>query len=492
MLHQVQNYNFFFICQKKVVPLQQIMRKICSFILFWACALLSMAQTHASADKLFQAGDYTTAQEQYGKLLKSYPREALYLYRYARCAQELGDFATALQYFDKAGDRYMLKYFYLGEIYLQQWNVDAAIEAYNKYLSSLTEPSERESYIAQQMAHAEKLQRYLRRVEQVAIIDSVLVPLNSLLITHSLSLSPEAGHLRYDSVGGIDFTNQRGDHRLWSQRVDSNQILLSSHRLLDTWTTPDTLPETINFTARQISPYLLNDGVTLYFAAQDSNGLGGLDLYISRYNTATELYTAPENLGFPYNSPANEYMLILDENQGVGYLATDRFAPQGYVHIYSWAIPEQKQYCRGIPSDSLAAYAQLRAFARADRAAIEEPYELVEVQVEQPPHDAIFFVINDSVIYTSVNAFLSPEAKKLFMEWEQLQERLAKDQNQLEILRMQYMQAEVSEQATIAPQILKLEHDLLRLQERCLALPREIRQIETLKITPKPLERLEL
>ena len=454
------------------------MRKIYSLILFLACALLAMAQTHSSADKLFQAGDYTAAQEQYGKLLRSYPREALYLYRYARCAQELGDYPTALQYFDKAGDRYMLKYFYLGEIYLQQWHAEAAIEAYNKYLSSLTEPSEREPYVAQQIARAEKLQRYLRRVERLEIIDSVLVPLNSSLITHGLSLSLEAGRLQYDSLGGIGFTNQRGDHRLWSQLVDSSQVLLSSHRLLDTWTTPDTLPATINFTACQISPYLLNDGVTLYFAAQDSNGLGGLDVYISRYNTTTELYTAPENLGFPYNSPANEYMFILDENQGVGYLATDRFAPQGYVHIYSWAIPEQRQYCRGMDPDTLAAYAQLRAFYKAERLdnVASEPSAPSEPSAT---HDDIFFIINDSVIYTSVDDFLSPGARRLFIEWEQLQERLTKEQDQLELLRMQYMQAEESIQGTLAPQILKLERDLEQLQERFRALPREIRRKET-------------
>ena len=459
------------------------MRKIYSLILFLACALLAVAQTHSSADKLFQAGDYTTAQEQYGKLLKSYPREALYLYRYARCAQELGDFPTALQYFDKAGDRYMLKYFYLGEIYLQQWHAEAAIEAYNKYLSSLTEPNEREPYIAQQIARAEKLQRYLRRVERVAVIDSVLVPLNSSLITNSLSLSPEAGHLQYDSLGGIEFTNQRGDHRLWSQLVDSSQILLSSHRLLDAWTTPDTLPATINFTVCQISPYLLNDGVTLYFAAQDTNGLGGLDIYISRYNTATELYTSPENLGFPYNSPANEYMYIVDENQGVGYLATDRFAPQGYVHIYSLMIPKHKQYCRGMTPDSLVAYAQLSIFDKATPETLE-PLELLKpleqhTQVCSEPHDAISFVINDSVIYTSVDDFLSQEAKSLFIEWEQLQERVTKEQDQLELLRMQYMQAEEPTQGTLAPQILKLERDLEQLQVRFLALPREIRQKET-------------
>ena len=116
--------------------------------------------------------------------------------------------------------------------------------------------------------------------------------------------------------------------------------------LLDQWTQPDTLPENINFTSDQCSPYVLNDGVTLYFAAKDSNGLGGLDIYVSRYNMATENYTNPENLGFPYNSTANEYLFVLDEMRQIGYLATDRFAAEGRVHVYSFAISADKQYWR--------------------------------------------------------------------------------------------------------------------------------------------------
>jgi hypothetical protein len=177
-------------------------------------------------------------------------------------------------------------------------------------------------------------------------------------------------------------------------------------------------------------------------------------------------------------------MYIVDENQGVAYLATDRFAPQGYVHVYSLAIPEQKQYCRGMTSDSLAAYAQLRAFCKTERSD-NVPSKLSELSNPSDPsklHDAISFVINDSVIYTSVDAFLSQEAKQLFMEWEQLQERLTKEQNQLEQLRMQYMQAEETLQAELAPRILQLESDIVRLQERCWALPREIRQRESSKL----------
>ena len=452
------------------------MQKLYIIILLLAYTILSVAQTHASADKLFQAGDYITAQEQYGKLLRSYPINSLYLYRYARCAQEIGDFSTALLYFDKAGDRYMLKYFYLGEIHLQLWNTEAAITAYNKYLASLQEPNDRVAYIEQQITHAKKLQRYLRRVERLAVIDSVLVSKDQMLMP--CVLSPEAGILQYDSIGCIQFTNQRGDQRLWSQYIDSTQVLLSSHRLLDTWTIADTLPATINFTSNQVSPYLLNDGITLYYAALDTNGLGGFDIYVSRYNTATELYTTPENLGFPYNSSANEYMLIVDEVQGIGYLATDRFAPSDSVHIYSFIIPEQKQYCRGLTSDSLVAYAQLRLFDKADYSQKNDSATLNQLSIEPTSHDTIYFILNDSIVYTSVTDFRSEEAKKLFIEWENLQLLLNTEKEQLTILREKYMTANEQTRRELSPLILQLEHNQSHIQFRSKKLLHNLRLIE--------------
>ena len=255
-------------------------------------------------------------------------------------------------------------------------------------------------------------------------------------------------------------------------------MLLSSHRLLDTWTIADTLPATINFTSNQVSPYLLNDGITLYYAALDTNGLGGFDIYVSRYNTATELYTTPENLGFPYNSSANEYMLIVDEVQGIGYLATDRFAPSDSVHIYSFIIPEQKQYCRGLTSDSLVAYAQLRLFDKADYSQKNDSATLNPLSIEPNSHDTIYFILNDSIVYTSVTDFRSEEAKKLFIEWENLQLLLNTEKEQLTILREKYMTANEQTRRELSPLILQLEHNQSHIQFRSKKLLHNLRLIE--------------
>ena len=451
------------------------MRKIVVFIVS-ILSLTLYGQTHASADKLFQAGDYQAAQQAYAALLKSYPREALYLYRYARCAQELEDYSTALQYFEKAGDRYMLKYFYIGEIYMQLWRADDAISAYNTYLQSQKQPNEREAYIQQQIAKAEKLQRYLRRVERIEVIDSVQVPIDSML--YNISLSTEAGRLTWDSLGSTIYTNERGDRRLLACAVDSTRLLVSTHRLLDEWTQPDTFPATINFTQDQRSPYLLNDGVTLYFAANDSNGLGGLDIYVSRYNMATENFTTPENIGMPYNSPANEYMLVLDETQQVGYLATDRFATAGHVHIYSFVIPERKQYWRHIAADTLAAYAQLKRYDTIEADATATTYDSGKQEVDSEKARDFSFVVNDSTIYHSLNDFSSAKAKDKYLAWVKAEEQYQAEQEELAELREEYSTADEAQQKELTPTILRLENSQSQLLQRVQTLLIEIRQIE--------------
>lgn len=451
------------------------MKKILLFIVYITSSIVLLGQTHSSADKLFQGGEYGAAQEAYGALLKRYPTEALYLYRYARCAQELGDDTTAIQYFDKAGDRYKLKYFYLGESYMRLWRVEEAIEAYNTYLSTLKEPNEREPHIAQQIAKAEKLQRYLRRTERIQVIDSVEVALDSMLMV--CTLSAEAGTLKLDSLYSTVYTNQRGDRQMRTAMVDSARVLVASHMLLDQWTQPDTLPENINFTNDQCSPYVLNDGITLYFAAKDSNGLGGLDIYVSRYNMATENYTNPENLGFPYNSTANEYLFVLDEMRQIGYLATDRFATEGRVHVYSFSIPQQKRYWRNIAIDSLVAYARLEAFelVQADSLLSIEHIEIAENTDEIGD---FCLIINDSVVYHALSDFRQSAAKEQYQEWQKANKQYLSEQQQLANLRQQYAVAEEDRKKELTPVILQLEENQSHLFLQCEKLLLTIRQIE--------------
>ena len=449
------------------------MRKISILILFVCCTAFALAQKNLSADKLYHAGEYKLASEKYERILKTSPYNTVAIFRYARCVQELGDVDKAMEYYAKLSSRHLSKYLHMGDIYVLKYNPDAAIEAYNMHLEVQDRTPEELAIIAKKIKYAELLKRYLRRVERIVVVDSMLVPMDKML--DCCQLSTEAGQLQYDSLLGVLYTNQRADLRLWSQRVDSTSQLYSSHRLLDTWTEPEPLPVNVNFTVSQQSPYLLGDGVTLYFAAQDTAGFGGLDIYVTRYNTVTEQYTEPDNIGFPYNSPANEYMLLIDEVQQRGYLATDRFAPAGYVHIYTYVLPEIKQYWRGLSTESLAEYAQLSSWDKAGA-----PSEsTLEVESTDSASEDFFFVLNDSVVYTTATDFVSPEAYVVFMEWEKQSLKLQYESEQLYDLRLQYMEASEAERQELAPIMLQLEANYPVLKQYCQSLLLEARRLES-------------
>ena len=455
------------------------MRKFCLIGLFLMLVGLTFAQSAAKADALFQDGKYAEAQIEYKHLLKRYPTSALYLYRYARCTQELGDYPTALVYFEKAGNRYDLKHFYVGEICMHLFYFDRAIDSYNRYLTTIDSSSPRVPYIRSQIQKAEKLQRYLRRVEKVEIIDSVETTLDSILAYCPLSL--EAGRINLDSAQHVVYTNQRGDRKLWGAHHDSIQVLVSSHKLIEQWSTPDTLPREVNMSACQAYPYMLSDGVTLYFSACDPNGLGGYDIYITRYNTHTEAYTVPENLGMPFNSTANDYMMLIDEHKNIGYFATDRFSTEGKVRIYSFVPKQQKSFWRDIPQDSLIAYAQLRHIVPAQNTITTEHQEqetTSAINKEDKFGNTIFFVLNDSVVYTSLDDFQNPTAKSNFQEWQTIQQQIDKDAQYLSILRQQYSEADENERKQIAPTILQLENQQSQSTEQSAQLIRMIRKAE--------------
>ena len=224
------------------------------------------------------------------------------------------------------------------------------------------------------------------------------------------------------------------------------------------WSQPDTLPQEVNIADKQAYPYVLSDGVTIYFAACDSNGLGGYDIYVTRYNTYTDSYTTPENLGMPFNSTANDYLMLIDEHNNIGYFATDRFSPKGKVRIYSFIPAGQKSYWRGLSQDSLVAYAQLRYTWSTERMPSNNnttsPSNRI---VTEDTEKKIFFVLNDSVVYTSVNDFQNPNALKKYQEWEELQKQITNNTKRLEQLRHQYSEADPMGQKKLTPTILRLE-----------------------------------
>jgi tetratricopeptide (TPR) repeat protein len=447
------------------------------------------AQSDFKANALFEEGRYEEAKTAYAALLKRSPRSVLYAYRYARCAQETGDHRTAVEYFRNTGKKYVLTYFFLGESYMELWRPEEAIEAYRTYLAEASDNA-RARHAAAQIRVAEMRQRYLRRVRDIAILDSVMMPKAEFLAAYRLS--PEAGTLTQDTDGCVSYRNQRSDRYIYTVRTGTGSSLVSSYRLLDRWSVPDTLDATVNFTPVQNYPFCQSDGVTITFAAEDPDGFGGLDIYICRYNSATDTYTKPENAGFPFNSEGNDYMLATDEAGRSGWFATDRSAPPDSVCVYRFLLTDEPQYLSGLTPDSLALYARLEAVHRASQplstnavaVAPEEETEDEDGKATASQNGTegdgrIVFVLNDHTVYSTEDTFVSPEALQLYRLYRRQEQELRTEGNRLEGLREQYRSADTEHRKQLALSILSLEKKVRALQADSAATLQQVRVLET-------------
>lgn len=88
-----------------------------------------------------------------------------------------------------------------------------------------------------------------------------------------------------------------------------------------TWGTPVNLGATYNTPGNEVFPFINGDG-QLFYSSDGLPGLGGLDVFVC-WPEGTGL-GAPENVGYPANSKADDFGYISDKENKTGYLSSNR------------------------------------------------------------------------------------------------------------------------------------------------------------------------
>ena len=100
---------------------------------------------------------------------------------------------------------------------------------------------------------------------------------------------------------------------------------------------PINLGSTINTVHREQFPFVGNES-TLYFSSDGHQGLGGLDIFMSKiYDGA---YSKPLNLGETINSEMDDFGFIVNEDDDTGYLSSNR---TGYDNLYAFTRKENER-----------------------------------------------------------------------------------------------------------------------------------------------------
>lgn len=461
-------------------------------LLFLAMAAAGgRSQTLAQARALYDKGEYGEAKAAFRRLAQSQPANGNYSLWYGVCCLKTGDAAAAVPPLEAAVRRRVPGgQLYLGQAYHAAYRFDDAVEVYESYIAELKRrkrPSDEAEALLEKSRTGARL---MRGVEETCVIDSVVADKDDFLSAYKIS--PEAGKLfMYDAyfktgrkTAGIVYETELGTDLYYARpQADSTLTIVASRREEGGWSPGAPLPGVAGEGENAGYPYMMTDGVTLYYAADGAGSLGGYDIFVTRYNTGSGAYLAPENIGMPFNSPCNDYMYVIDEYANLGWFASDRRQPEGKVCIYVF-VPNasRKAYdFEGVPEDRLRRLASLQSIGEtapasgAPEEARRRLEELREGKAEAPREYEFSFVVNDKTVYHSLGDFRSAQAKESFTKYRSCQEDLRQAERKLEALRAEYLHAGPQRQNDISPSILGLEERARRLGgelERLAALAR--------------------
>jgi hypothetical protein len=433
-------------------------------LLFIFCCQSIVALTLPEIQKLYSAGKYAEVKTAVGTLVKNSPKNASYNQWYGVCLFETGEYEQSEKYFKYASTKSIQESFrYLGKLYYKQYKFSESAEAYKQYIAILMKKNDAADAGALKplLEQSEKAARMLLYTEDIQVIDSVIVDKDKFL--NYYLLSEESGNIVFrDGDKTSVYTNQLQNKRYYSKcYANSIYKLYTQTKLMDVWTEETELPTEINSSDTNY-PFVLTDGVTIYFASKGHGAIGGYDLFVSRYNTSKEIFLEPEQLGMPFNSIYDDYMLAIDDVSGIGFFATNRFQPEGKIIIYTYLPNQEKKSLKtGNPLDlkERAKLSSIQATWREGqdyRSIVEDAHTKQHGQKSQPAKD-FMLIIDDAIIYESLADFKSDAAKSLYMESQHLADELSKTQKQLDQYRIDYARSSGDKRKALSTVILAAE-----------------------------------
>ncbi|MBM6672859.1 hypothetical protein [Marseilla massiliensis] len=349
---------------------------------------------------------------------------------------------------------------------------------------------------AQQEAAQELYETMLLSTAQVMFIDSIVV--DSADFISRIPLNRESGRIGTTAgitgdtglAGGAAYINEFGN-RIYFSTVgnDGRYALYSTDKLGGEWTAARLIDEFGNEFEDVSYPYMMADGVTLYFAAKGKESLGGYDIYVTRYDTDSARFYRPENVGLPYNSTANDYYCAIDEFDNIGWLVTDRHQPAGKVCIYTFVPADTRTAydVDAIGDEMLRSLADIRCITdtwtdNAKLQAARNRVKNLQTRNTDISTNRISFVVNDNTVYNDINDFKSPTNRERFGKLQQMKTTARNMDEKLEALRRTYSTSNATKKKRLADNIMTAEKQLEHLDAQIHEMEKEIRNAENLSM----------
>ena len=374
------------------------------------------------------------------------------------------------------------------ETLIRTYRFDEAISSLQHQIATAKRQKKTTIQLEQALSRARLGAIMLSATEKVRIIDSLVVDRGSIPIPQlrkglgklqaAQTLAVALG-LTGKRAGEAAYINDWGDRAYFALAdTTENLRLYVANRFGQKWGQPLPLPGFTPQERNEDFPFMDPDGVTLYFAADGAESLGGYDLFQTRYDADAKAFLKPQNLGMPFNSPANDFLMVIDRANNMGWFVSDRYQPVDKLCIYSFIPNDNREvYDASTPKNTLRQLAmlmplQLSQISPEERRQLATDYAKSKQDGKSEDKSNVF-IINDNTVYHSLDEFRHPEARKVAKEWWDATQHLQAVSEQLDELRRVY-----AKQKTGGEEILRLEQEQTVLQAKASAAAVRMRALE--------------
>ncbi len=108
------------------------------------------------------------------------------------------------------------------------------------------------------------------------------------------------------------------------------------------WSPPKNLGPTINSAYDEVSPFLTNDGMTLYFSSNSLASMGGFDIFTSSYSYDSGNWERPENMNLGINSSMDDMYYRISSDGQSSYFSSNRKSGSGGYDLYKAYLKQQE------------------------------------------------------------------------------------------------------------------------------------------------------
>ncbi len=316
----------------------------------------AQAQMPENAQKLMDKKNYPAAMKIYKQLLKLYPDNNTYNYNYAVCLYSTGSPIRAIPYFKKAlhpKAANPLAHYYLARALHLQGDFESAIEQYALAKKTLSEQEQSSFDLNTRIKECNNGKKLISNPLNIDVISKKETNLSKITKFYPKQLSE---HIVEKTDFFISPVDKKKNEKLLMCR-QGNVIIQPSYGIKDNgqkdlyfntligndkWSLTQALPKPINSPEDENYPYLTPDGLTLYFASKGFSSMGGYDIFKCTRHSTDEPFGAPENVGYPINSPFDDILFIPDSTGEIAYFSSNRRQanPNQFV-TYQIKLPQE-------------------------------------------------------------------------------------------------------------------------------------------------------